>query len=93
MQCLSIPIQNPFEFGHPANSGQALLVSNAHRNDDYACALETCASTRILWAFESHERNALHNLGLIKQWNVFEFGHGFSFPWIALRIFRRLYVL
>jgi hypothetical protein len=57
MQCLSIPIQNPFEFEH-------LLVSSAHRNDDYACALETCASTRILWAFESHERNALYNLGL-----------------------------
>ena len=56
MQCLSIPIQNPCDFAH-------LLVSSAHRNNDYGCALETCASTRILWAFESHARNALHNLG------------------------------
>ena len=31
MQCLSITIQNPFEFGHPVNSWQAVLVSSASR--------------------------------------------------------------
>ena len=61
MQCLSIALQNPCEFAH-------LLVSSAHRKGEtvqgfYACALETCASTQILCAFESHERNALHKLG------------------------------
>lgn len=63
MQCLSIPIQNPCEFAHPAWPGQALLVSSAHRNNNYGCALDACASTQILWAFESHLRNALHNQG------------------------------
>lgn len=61
MQCLSIPIQNSCEFAHPDLSGQALLVSSTHRNHDYTCVLETRTRARILWAFESHLRNARHH--------------------------------
>ncbi|MEN9640692.1 MAG: hypothetical protein RLZZ262_2561, partial [Bacteroidota bacterium] len=63
MQCLSITIQNPYAFVYPVGAGQALPVSNVHREDYHACALKTCASTQILWAFESQRLNAPHNLG------------------------------
>jgi len=53
---ISIPIQNAFEYSH-------LLVSGAHRGGDHASAPETCASACLLWRFESHARNRLHNLG------------------------------
>ena len=60
---ISIPIQNAFEYSH-------LLVSGAHRGGDHASAPETCASACLLWRFESHARNRLHNLGLKVRLNL-----------------------
>ena len=56
MRLISIAIQNACEYS-------CLLVSGAHRGDDHASAPETCASTRLLWRFESHGRNQSHDPG------------------------------
>ena len=66
---ISIPIQNTLEYSRLLVSGVCRMGEiHEHRGGDHGSAPYTCArvpirsgSARLLWCFESHGRNRLHN--------------------------------